>query len=254
MRTATNGTRLSDARQWIGCPVDAADGRVGQVIDVYFDDWTWTVRHVVIDTGRWLPGRTVLVIPEAFHQVARQPTAFHVMGTAERIRRSPHVDTAKPVSRQMEDTLRAYYQWSRDRTHAGPFFPDTEDLEPALPQTHEARERALRESVREASDDEGDRHLRSLREVMGYTIQARDDDAGRVKGLIVDVDTWSVRYLVVAPHTWWPANKVLIPIEPIRGLSWQEGAVLVDLSREQIKHGSAYDLRALMNQEGSCKS
>ena len=43
--------------------IGAADGDVGEVIDAYFDDASWTVRHLVVDTGRWLPGRQVLISP-----------------------------------------------------------------------------------------------------------------------------------------------------------------------------------------------
>lgn len=236
MGIATRSVNLRGARGWIGGAVDATDGRVGSVVDVFFDDWTWTVRFLAVDARRWLPGRTVLLAPEAFQEVAQSGKAFRVGETREKIGNSPPVETPQPVSRQMEATLRAYYHWSRYWTHADPFFPDTEDVEPALPQTHRARERALQ--LAEPSLDEigwVERHLRSLREVTGYAVHAKDDDGGRVKDLIVDLDTWAVRYLVVAPCTWWPAEKVLVPIDRIRGISWQEQAVLVDLSREQIR-------------------
>jgi hypothetical protein len=37
----------------------AADGEIGRLRDLYFDDETWTVRYVVPDTGDWLPGRRI---------------------------------------------------------------------------------------------------------------------------------------------------------------------------------------------------
>ena len=236
MPTAAHRGKLRGARGWIGYAVEAADGRVGTVIDVYFDDWSWTVRFLAVDAGRWLPGRTVLLAPEACEEPAQSRQTFRVMETREKIRNSPHVETAKPVSRQMEATLRAYYHWSRYWTHADSFFPDTEDVEPRYPQTLQARERALELAEPDPEEYcEGDRHLRSLREVIAYNVHARDDDGGRVKDLMVDLDTWTVRYLAVAPRTWWPADKVLVPIEWVRAISWQEQAVLIDLSREQIR-------------------
>jgi hypothetical protein len=41
----------------------ATDGRIGAVDDFYFDDERWAIRYVVVDTGRWLPGRRVLISP-----------------------------------------------------------------------------------------------------------------------------------------------------------------------------------------------
>jgi len=34
--------------------ISATDGNIGHVKDVYFDDETWCVRYLVVDTGTWL--------------------------------------------------------------------------------------------------------------------------------------------------------------------------------------------------------
>ena len=41
----------------------ATDGSIGGVDDVYFDDERWAIRYLVVDTGKWLPGRKVLISP-----------------------------------------------------------------------------------------------------------------------------------------------------------------------------------------------
>jgi len=46
-----------------GCPVRAGDGLAGSVKDLLFDDRSWKVRWMVVDTGHWLPGRQILVHP-----------------------------------------------------------------------------------------------------------------------------------------------------------------------------------------------
>ena len=43
--------------------IGARDGDIGEANDVIFDDKNWTVRHLVADTNRWLPGRKVLISP-----------------------------------------------------------------------------------------------------------------------------------------------------------------------------------------------
>jgi PRC-barrel domain protein len=43
--------------------IGAKDGDIGEVYDFIFDDKNWTVRYVVADTQRWLPGRKVLISP-----------------------------------------------------------------------------------------------------------------------------------------------------------------------------------------------
>ena len=49
----------------LGFRIHAADGDIGRVHDLYFDDQRWTVRYLVVDTRHWLPGRRVLLSPAA---------------------------------------------------------------------------------------------------------------------------------------------------------------------------------------------
>ena len=48
-----------------GYAIEASDGRIGTVSDFLFDDRTWKVRWLVVDTGTWLTGRKVLIHPSA---------------------------------------------------------------------------------------------------------------------------------------------------------------------------------------------
>ena len=48
-----------------GTNIAATDGDIGSVDDLYFDDLTWTIRYLVVDTGTWLPGRQVLISPRS---------------------------------------------------------------------------------------------------------------------------------------------------------------------------------------------
>ena len=44
-----------------GFTIQASDGEIGSLRDVYFDDRSTLVRYFVVDTGTWLPGRRVLL-------------------------------------------------------------------------------------------------------------------------------------------------------------------------------------------------
>ena len=48
-----------------GYAIAASDGRLGTVSDFLFDDASWLVRWLVVDTGKWLSGRKVLLPPSA---------------------------------------------------------------------------------------------------------------------------------------------------------------------------------------------
>jgi len=46
-----------------GYAIAASDGEIGRVSDFLFDDATWLIRWLVVETGSWLSGRKVLLPP-----------------------------------------------------------------------------------------------------------------------------------------------------------------------------------------------
>jgi sporulation protein YlmC with PRC-barrel domain len=54
----------------------ATDGNLGRVSDLYFDDRSWAVRYLVVDAGRWFPGRRLFVSPISVRDSA--PPTLHV--------------------------------------------------------------------------------------------------------------------------------------------------------------------------------
>ncbi len=46
-----------------GYTLQATDGELGKVKDVFFDDEKWTIRYLVVETGSWLNSRQVLISP-----------------------------------------------------------------------------------------------------------------------------------------------------------------------------------------------
>ena len=43
--------------------IRAVDGEIGTVDQFYFDDETWAIRYLTVETGGWLGGRIVLISP-----------------------------------------------------------------------------------------------------------------------------------------------------------------------------------------------
>jgi hypothetical protein len=59
-----------------GSAVHASDGDIGSVNQAYFDDESWGVRYLVVETGNWLNDRQVLVSP---YSVKRTDRHYEVM-------------------------------------------------------------------------------------------------------------------------------------------------------------------------------
>ena len=69
--------------------IRATDGEIGTLEQFYFDDETWAIRYLVVNTGGWLSGRLVLVSPIALRQAEWQSKRLDVALTKKQIENSP---------------------------------------------------------------------------------------------------------------------------------------------------------------------
>jgi len=102
---------LEHAKRIQGFTLGAVDGEIGRVKDLYFDDVNWTIRYLVADTGRWLPGRQVLISPWSLKGVNEVEKTIDVNLSKKQIEDSPSITSDLPVSRQYEIEYYKYYGW-----------------------------------------------------------------------------------------------------------------------------------------------
>lgn len=219
-----------------GYRIAARDGDIGRAHDVFFDDQEWTVRYLVVDTGHWLPGRRVLLTPEAVGPIDWNEHHVPVSLTREQIEKSPPVDADKPVSRQQEIELHRYFAWT-PYWGAGMMGPYTEPAGLAVPPT-------AGEEI-----EQGDAHLRSARHVKGYHIAAADGDIGHIDDFILEEENWIIRYVVADTRNWLPGKKVLVSPWWFKAIGWAERKVATDLKQEDIRKGPHYDPSQPVNRE-----
>jgi hypothetical protein len=99
---------LRSVKDLRGYKILATDGEIGKVHEFYFDDATWTIRYLVVNTGSWLFERRVLLSPIVLGQPYWQMRVFPVALTRMQVKNSPSIETDKPVSRQQEIELHQY--------------------------------------------------------------------------------------------------------------------------------------------------
>ena len=86
---------LCSVKRLRGQPIVATDGPVGFIVDVYFDDRTWKARYLVLDTGRPMPQRQVLVAPVLV--VPSDDERIHVRLDRKALEKCPELDEDPPV-------------------------------------------------------------------------------------------------------------------------------------------------------------
>lgn len=238
---------LRNVKDLEGYAVGATDGTIGHVKDFYFDDQAWVVRYFVVEAGGWLLSRKVLVSPIALSRPDWAARLLNVGMTKEQVRNSPDIDTDKPVSRQHEIEFSGYYgypyYWGGTGYWGGGMYPNL--MIPGeggygSPQAIRAEEQGAYARAEEEHRGE-DPNLRSSHEVMKYHVHASDGDIGHVDGMLVDDETWAVRYLIVNTSNWWQGHQVLVAPQWIENVNWSDSKVSVKLTRQAIKDSPAYD-------------
>jgi len=83
----------------------------------------------------------------------------------------------------------------------------------------------------------GDPHLRSMRDVGGYTMRAGDAPVGHVADFVVDTHSWTVTAVVVAARHWPRGGRLSVGVEAVERLSGLARSVYVDRNAA-VTHGT----------------
>lgn len=227
---------LRNVAQLKGFSLRTKDGEIGTVDQFYFDDQTWAIRYLVVNTGTWLLDRLVLISPHAINQTDFAARQFGVALTKKQVEGSPNINKHKPVSRQHETDYMKYYgyplYWSGPYLWGTMAYPTGYAIPSAV---------AMGASTARTPDGEvADTHLRSTAEVTDYHLEATDGEIGHVVDFLFDEQTWAIQYIEASTRNWWPGKKVLFSPQWVNRVSWSDSKLYVDLSRDAIKSGPEY--------------
>ena len=209
----------------LGYKIGARDGEIGHVKDFYFEDTSWAIRYLVVETGNWFMEKKKLIAPQALHSPDWQNRIFPVDLSMEQVKNSPDIDTEKPVSSQQEIELYGHYAWQR---HGGSGFYAGAS-EAAMDQPPIIDEEVV---IPDPDQEErlNDLHLQSTHAVSGYNIRATDGDIGHLADFTMNDMNWEIEYLVIETHHGIGGKKVLLKVEHINEIRWEDSVVIVDIT------------------------
>jgi len=225
--------------------IGATDGEIGHVIDFFFDDESWVIRYLVVETGSWLMSRKVLISPFALQDADWMHKRLPVRLTRAQVKDSPDIDTQKPVSRQHEMAYADYYGY--------PYYWGGSGLwgqglyAPLLVSRKDIGCVPLEDSIATPQHPGNDPHLRSCQSIIGYHIHASDGDIGHLQEMLVDEKTWSIRYMVVDTSDYWVGHEVLVSPDWVKRIDWDESKVTLDLLQQSVKDSPRFESSTELN-------
>jgi hypothetical protein len=238
---------LRNMKDLLGYALQATDGVIGDLQDLYFDDQSWVIRYLIVDTGTWLSSRKVLVSPISITGSSAAGRILLSSLNREQVENSPDIDTDKPVSRQHESRHLDYYghpKYWEGVGFSGGIYPSWltgfHNRDSAVEDRWLQADRTRR-AEESTQDADAHHHLRSCNSVLQYHVHGTDGEIGDVEGMLVDDATWAVRYLIVNTSHWWFDHEVLIAPAWVRNVSWPDRTVTVDLLRQAVKTAPPYD-------------
>ena len=217
---------LVPASSLFGFEISAAGGAAGQVHDLQVDDRRWAVRDIVVDGGDGL----TLIDPAAVWADHGRHT-LRLALTAEQIAEAPGIESHPAVVHQHR--VDPYNHPGRAADWS------SEDWRPPVFTVLETT------PVRAARPRRIDPHLRSLRELSHYRLDAHDGEVGRIRDWLVDDRAWLTRYAVVRTTGVGRSKDVLVPVRWLGPVSHSGRTVYADLRRDAVIQAPDFDSTAL---------
>lgn len=221
--------------------IDAIDGEMGKIKDLYFDDKKWAIRYAIIDTRKWLPGRKVLLSPTSFVNLDSENENLEVEYDKEAVRKSPEIPDETAISKDVEQSIAGYYGWNRYWT--GNMLWGAQDTPLTTLQPDPMSEDQTRYNQQMESLQEYD--LRSEDETQGYKVHANDGKLGQVVDMIYDDEYWKIRYLIVQSSESYVDKKYFaFEIDKIESVDWFEEDIYIKGTVAAAEETKQYDTTA----------
>ncbi len=102
-------SHLHSAKEVHGYTIGSLDGEIGRAGDCIVDDRDWAIHYLLVDTGGWLSGRSVLFTPQWIAGVSWEGARGDIDLTRDTIRKSREFAPSRPVERDYAARLHDHY-------------------------------------------------------------------------------------------------------------------------------------------------
>lgn len=209
--------------------VYANDAEIGRIKDIYFDDESWDVRYLVVDTRRWLPGRKVLLAPRHVAMLDPRTQVVRFDMTRDQLKDAPSLDEHLPVTRSHEIALHDFFGWTQYWTGGAGLA----DLRLPLDAAGARFASAPPMTAGAVVHREGEPHLESCKDLQGFAVQAigplgrgtRGARIGELWDFVISYVDWNVPFFVVEEELHPGTRKFVLATELVTTIDTSDAVI-----------------------------
>ena len=75
----------------------------------------------------------------------------------------------------------------------------------------------------------------------GFHLLATDGEIGHVDDMLIDEDSWNIRYVVVDTSNWIGGRSVVVSPRVLNGVDLPDRVVTVDVARDDVRRSPELD-------------
>lgn len=199
-------------KQLLGYKISAIDGEIGKVKEFYFDEMSWTIRYIIVETGSLFFGRKVMISTQAIIDAQWETEHLLTNMTIQQIETSPKVEDGKQLTRGQEILLNQHYNWKS--------YWDV--------------------SIQKIADGSNS-YLFHTNDLTGYQLIASDGQVGSIKDFIVDKTSWKINSIVIDAFKTTPAREIVLSPRWIKEINTDNSIVTSDHTTAEIKSNPAFN-------------
>ncbi len=224
---------LMHFKSWLkSFDVVGKDEDFGSVDDALIDEKDLTIRYFTVKTGNWFSGEKMYISPASIESINVNDEVITTDITKEEAENAPRLEGRELIDRTYETNFHTHYGLNPYWT--GPGVWGT---------SFTARELAAQQPVampEPEEDSKGEPEIYKAKDIIRYEFAAQDDSFGQVEDLLIEEDSYKVRYFVIDTRKFFGGKKVLISADWVENIDWIKAQIQTNVTKEQVENSPEY--------------
>jgi uncharacterized protein YrrD len=108
-RHKNDDLHLRSYKEVVGYHIEAEDGEIGHLQGILFEEETWAIRYLIVNTSNWWLGHKVLIMPQCIRSVNWSETKILVNLTQQAVKDAPPYSSTEQLNREQELAIFKHY-------------------------------------------------------------------------------------------------------------------------------------------------